>query len=534
MKITSKMLEYMLKQRQIDICVQGNPECDIQIASLVCKTSKAYPNVSQFKSGFAYIDLNKSNRITPSTKDGYVFIVSVKPQKYTLEDELKVLDIANQLLTQLNEWDLKLKDALISNQPLSEFAYIGEQIIDLPFCYVNKNLIILMRSQNYDTSSNGKVRDAKNSAQNINSNSLGTNSSKDSNASNTCPVSSEFIPPNIVIDLIEEDRFEQASTKTEPFYYLSEDGMAYCINTHIDNVYAARFVTILDDGEMSLHPGAEQILGHFESYIKTQYNMLAIGSAQISRQDDSLHQLLSDISTGSKIPNTSILQNNLLSYGWLIEDIYKVIWLEFIDNVSWSSAAYYMACQIESMWTNSCTISTDRGVIWLLNITRMPSNISQSSFRKSYTKLLTDYVCKSGESSEFGDLNLLPRYLKEAKLSLEYGLKKNPSSWHFSFDTYAFDYILDKSVANLLPEQICENNLLKLYEIDKSEQTDYAKTLVSYLQNNCNSTHAADELFIHRTTLLHRLDRICELVTIDFDDPDQKLMILLSAKMFGM
>ena len=87
---------------------------------------------------------------------------------------------------------------------------------------------------------------------------------------------------------------------------------------------------------------------------------------------------------------------------------------------------------------------------------------------------------------------------------------------------------------DLLPEQICESSLLKLCKIDEQKGTNYAKTLVCYLKNNCNSTHAANELFIHRTTLLHRLDKINELVSINFDDPAQKLMILLSAKMLDM
>lgn len=262
--------------------------------------------------------------------------------------------------------------------------------------------------------------------------------------------------------------------------------------------------------------------------------MLAVGSAQVSRQEDSLHQLIANIFTENKIVNISTLQNSLLSYGWFIEDNYKVMWLEFIDNVSWSSAAYYMACQIESIWSNSCAIAVDRGILWILNITRMQSNISQTSFRKTYAKLLTDYVCKSGESSEFSDLCLLPRYIKEAKLSLEYGLKKDSASWHFNFDTYAFDYIIDKSMADLLPEQICESSLLELCKIDEQKDTNYAKTLVCYLKNNCNSTHAAKELFIHRTTLLHRLDKINELVSINFDNPTQKLMILLSSKMLDI
>jgi len=49
------------------------------------------------------------------------------------------------------------------------------------------------------------------------------------------------------------------------------------------------------------------------------------------------------------------------------------------------------------------------------------------------------------------------------------------------------------------------------------------KTLETYLDHGCSLVEAADALYIHRNTLLHRLKRIEELCDVDLRDPMQRL-----------
>lgn len=473
MDITAMMLEYMLQRQGIAVRALGNPNCVVRIASILPSSDARRASGSSLMKGVAYIDLQGSQKAVPSASDGYVLLVSNSSKSkadqegsdsHAQFDELTVADRANTVISKLEEWDLELKDALIANSTLPDLARIGEKVLDIPFCFVDANLNVLMRSQNYG----------------------------------------------------------------------SDEDMSYCINTYQDGVCVARFVSILERGSGRLHLGQEQLLIHFDAYPKALYRMLSIGSPQASRQEDSLHRILATASERNDILDARILQDELSSYRWAIDDAYRVMWIKFQDNASWSSAGYYMACQMESRWPSSCAISMERGIMWVLNVSRMQGSADSDAFRKAYEKLLADYACKCGESQTFDNLSQLPRYLKEARLALEYGSRKNPAIWRYSFADYAFDYVMDKSVAELLPEQVCEESLVKLLDIDRTSGTDYARTLVCYLRQDCSSTHAADELFIHRTTLLHRLDKIAELTQVDLDDPDQKLTVLLSAKMLGM
>ena len=52
---------------------------------------------------------------------------------------------------------------------------------------------------------------------------------------------------------------------------------------------------------------------------------------------------------------------------------------------------------------------------------------------------------------------------------------------------------------------------------------DYWETIRQYLDNECNASRTAQDLFLHRSSLLTRLDRIRSLV--DMDTPEQRLYL---------
>ena len=66
---------------------------------------------------------------------------------------------------------------------------------------------------------------------------------------------------------------------------------------------------------------------------------------------------------------------------------------------------------------------------------------------------------------------------------------------------------------------VLENQALQLlFNHDRMNQTNYVHTLRTYLANSCNVSRTAAHLFVHRHTLLKRLDKITELCDIDLND----------------
>jgi purine catabolism regulator len=69
-----------------------------------------------------------------------------------------------------------------------------------------------------------------------------------------------------------------------------------------------------------------------------------------------------------------------------------------------------------------------------------------------------------------------------------------------------------------------------LVKYDADHNSNLVQTLSSYFNNHGNISQTSDMLFIHRNTLLYRLDRIKTLTGQDLDDADERLALQLSLK----
>lgn len=59
----------------------------------------------------------------------------------------------------------------------------------------------------------------------------------------------------------------------------------------------------------------------------------------------------------------------------------------------------------------------------------------------------------------------------------------------------------------------------RMKEYDKRENTEFCFTMVRYISNQFKSMQTARQLFIHKNSLLYRINRICDLFDIDLANP---------------
>ena len=93
---------------------------------------------------------------------------------------------------------------------------------------------------------------------------------------------------------------------------------------------------------------------------------------------------------------------------------------------------------------------------------------------------------------------------------------------------YHLLYIIDHILADPELSQLCSWNALTLQEHDRQNDTDYFPTYLSYLMNDRNVVRTSKALHIHRNTLMYRLEKIYEIISIDEEKFQQKLQMLLS------
>ena len=63
---------------------------------------------------------------------------------------------------------------------------------------------------------------------------------------------------------------------------------------------------------------------------------------------------------------------------------------------------------------------------------------------------------------------------------------------------------------------------------------DLIQTLEAYFEHNGNLTHAAEALFVHRNTLIYRLERIAGIAGLDLDKPETRLAVQLALHIYRM
>ena len=65
---------------------------------------------------------------------------------------------------------------------------------------------------------------------------------------------------------------------------------------------------------------------------------------------------------------------------------------------------------------------------------------------------------------------------------------------------------------------------------DKQNATNMVETLDCYFACNCNVSETAKALFIHRNTLIYRIDKIKSILGRDLKDSEERLLLQLGLR----
>ncbi|MEK7216140.1 MAG: helix-turn-helix domain-containing protein [Chloroflexota bacterium] len=78
--------------------------------------------------------------------------------------------------------------------------------------------------------------------------------------------------------------------------------------------------------------------------------------------------------------------------------------------------------------------------------------------------------------------------------------------------------------------EFCQYVLGRLVAYDRAHNADLFRTLQVYFRCGGNAVEAAEQLFLHRNSLLYRLQRIETLLGIDLKDPHDRLTANLAVE----
>ena len=74
-------------------------------------------------------------------------------------------------------------------------------------------------------------------------------------------------------------------------------------------------------------------------------------------------------------------------------------------------------------------------------------------------------------------------------------------------------------------------DIFRLEEAEGRYSFSLVETLRVYLECNCNLNRTAERLYLHKNTLLYRLNHIRSILRCDLNDADERLLLMLSFKL---
>lgn len=442
-----------------------------------------------------------------------------------VKTEIEMFALISDSVNELQEWDCTLKDGLSNRTPLDEYVPIANRIFRDPLFMLTRDLNLI----SFDRTSpkTQKLLQEKESFITVKPKTI-DDSADNSLMGKQRDMSIHTVAMEHATELLADDDYHSTVTNVDAYTYVDGYDHEYlCMNIFSDSRYIARLLTPIKKYNSETDEGQLQLFRHFFKYLKSAYLRYS-DDPLIKSSGDKLHTLIEEIISNPEEIDSLSANLILENYGWSMKNQYSVIRFSFFKNAKWDEITEYICSKLEETWNNSCAIRNEDEIIWVVNHSISKSVSDERKFFHVLAYIVRDFVCKAGVSDKFTGLEKLPSYLLQAGTALSIGQKCDPDKWYFKFSDYALDYMFERIVSEFDIEQLIHTGIRKLIAYDRKNSTDFMATLKCFLNNNCNSTHTADELYIHRTTLIRRIDRIEEISGIDFNDRETHVYLVIS------
>ncbi|WP_419888797.1 PucR family transcriptional regulator [Neobacillus niacini] len=161
---------------------------------------------------------------------------------------------------------------------------------------------------------------------------------------------------------------------------------------------------------------------------------------------------------------------------------------------------------------------------------------------KQYTNNLYNVLNKQisnstfliGIGRQYETIRSLHKSFSEANESIRLMQKFENSGGVSHFEDHSIYHFLDSNIRDMELEEFFMKRLGKVYDHDQLHGTSYIITLENYFQNNLNISETAKAMFLHRNTLIYRIEKIKEILNSDLKNSEELLQIQLALKIFRL
>lgn len=213
---------------------------------------------------------------------------------------------------------------------------------------------------------------------------------------------------------------------------------------------------------------------------------------------------------------------------WDMHDQFAVLHLS-LHQEAHAAVIEPLAFAIAQKTRNDCFLIKGSAATFVFDLTKMGTAIDglAASLEEGISGMPVDAFL----SSTFDDFREIFYYQQQAIRAGELGARKEPAKTLHRFEDNALPYLLDRSIRGSVPGTLVPDGLKALVAYDAKHGTDHVGLLRMYLDSDRNAAVTSRELFIHRNTLVNRLERIDKVSHLDLDDPDMRLRLSVALRL---
>lgn len=234
------------------------------------------------------------------------------------------------------------------------------------------------------------------------------------------------------------------------------------------------------------------------------------------RADDPLYSMFYDLLTGMRLPVELVSDRLRALPGWEA-GAWRVLAIPLQDDVV---SFAYLSEELRARFDAFSVLDGQT----LLCVLHAPDELSAWLVEKKVAAFLADCAQRGGISNVFTRIGELHERGRQARTALAFAGKGERLAIYTQKMLQHMVTFFPREQRHLLVHPA----LFRLRTLDAENGTAHLETLRAYLECERSLATTAAKLFIHRNTLMYRLERIRTAISLDLDDPDTRLQLLLS------
>jgi hypothetical protein len=243
---------------------------------------------------------------------------------------------------------------------------------------------------------------------------------------------------------------------------------------------------------------------------------LSLNQTQVDTysKNEPILEILSDT-----VQDVALLKRKLEGYGWEERDPKAVYVLEDFEQKS-NTVTTVLMHHFEKALTNTFVLRYDGHLLIVANF----AIISQESLEMRMDEFLLSHKMIAGSSPVFDNIFNLRINYETARIAVQYA--SNQSKRLFTLQDVVIAYIRFVIKNNAIIK-IGNPELEKIKNYDRQHGSSLYGTLKMYLQNERRINETAQALYIHRSKLKYRIEKIEEIADLELDDFNERMYCLL-------